>query len=249
MKKQLSTDRIWLIDEIRGLFILSMVLYHALYDLTMIYQVNIPFFYSRGATIWQLSIGFVFVTISGISCYFSHSNLRRGTCCFAIAMGLTAFTHFFIRDLIIRFGILHLLGLSILLFAMLQKPLSKVPIAAGLTVSAILTILTWQIPRGIFGIPGLWELAIPDQLYQLGFLFPFGFPSQTFYSTDYYPLFPWFFLFLFGSYIGKLIRSRPLPTFFYEKAIPPLCFIGRNTLAIYLVHQPVLFGVFYLIFR
>ena len=75
----------------------------------------------------------------------------------------------------------------------------------------------------------------------IGFLFPLGLVAPGFFSADYFPLFPWLFVFLMGTYLGGPMKAGRFPAFFYK--ISPGFFgaVGRHALIVYLLHQPVLF--------
>ena len=78
-------------------------------------------------------------------------------------------------------------------------------------------------------------------------LYPVGFMYQGFSSADYFPLMPWLFLFIMGTVLGgwclknreNRILTAPLPA--------PMTFLGRHSLLIYLIHQPVLYGLSFLL--
>ena len=80
-------------------------------------------------------------------------------------------------------------------------------------------------------------------------LYPLGLTAPGFHSADYFPLLPWFFLFLIGTVFGgwclahrdNRILTAPLPG--------PLTWPGQHSLLIYVLHQPVLYGACYLIWR
>ena len=72
-----------------------------------------------------------------------------------------------------------------------------------------------------------------------------GLRTADFVSADYFPLLPWIFIFLFGASLGGRIKERRLPERFYGLACPPLEAVGRHSLLIYLLHQPVLMGLSY----
>ena len=84
-------------------------------------------------------------------------------------------------------------------------------------------------------------------LYQNYITAFFGFPPKGFISSDYFPLLPWFFLFLFGFFLWRIISKRGADKYFTFK-VPFFAAAGRYTLWIYLLHQPVLMGVCFLIF-
>ena len=65
-------------------------------------------------------------------------------------------------------------------------------------------------------------------------------------SADYFPLLPWGFLFFLGVWLGGPIREGKFPSWFYEVEIPVFPAIGRKTLLIYLLHQPVMYGILWL---
>ena len=110
-------------------------------------------------------------------------------------------------------------------------------------------MLTWNVQNGFIGIGGLFEWYLPQKAYDVGVLFPFGLYNSSFESSDYFPLFPWLFLFLAGSFFGIWAKNGSLPKFFYPVHIRWLAAVGRNTIWIYLLHQPVVFLIFSLIFH
>jgi uncharacterized membrane protein len=68
---------------------------------------------------------------------------------------------------------------------------------------------------------------------------------------DYFPIFPWFGVILMGIALGDLLyrgyrRRIALPDLSGSSFVKPFAFFGRNSLAIYLIHQPVLITLFYL---
>jgi uncharacterized membrane protein len=68
-------------------------------------------------------------------------------------------------------------------------------------------------------------------------------------SADYFPLLPWGFLFFFGVLLGRPIYEGAFPEWFYRVKIPLLPAVGRKTLLIYLGHQPMLYGVLWIVER
>lgn len=242
-----SPDRIGLIDEVRGFAILCMVVYHAFYDLIVLFGVDIPFFYSPLMNGIRDAFAGLFIFISGAACRFSHSNLRRGVICFGFGMVLTVVTAIFMPDELIVFGILHMLGVAMILFPLCKPILDRLPLWLSAALLMLLAVFTWNLSHGTVGIPGLWNLSVPDGPYRLGWLFWLGFPGDLFSSADYFPLLPWLFIFLLGSLFGKLLVEKKLPGFFYRTHCRPLAFVGRNTLVIYVLHQPVVYLLIWLI--
>lgn len=247
MKNNSLTSRVFLIDEIRGFAILCMVVYHAFYDLTSIFELNIPFFYSDIMNFIRDCFVFIFVFISGTSSRFSKNNIKRGLIVLGFGFIMTIGTYIFMPSQLIVFGILHMLGTCMILFGILEKLIDKISNKIIIPIAIFLFILTLGIQNGFLGIPYLFEVKLPDNIYNLQFLFPLGFTSNTFFSADYFPLLPWFFCFILGSCFGKWLKSNKAPIFFYKSHIKFLSIAGRNTLIIYVLHQPILFGLFYLI--
>ena len=70
-----------------------------------------------------------------------------------------------------------------------------------------------------------------------------GWTYEGFVSTDYFPLLPWVFVFLLGTWAGKYIKAGRMPAWFYQTDCPPLAAVGRHSLVIYVLHQPVLYGL------
>ena len=240
--------RIEILDAVRGFAILAMVVYHALYDITDIFGLSVPIF--DFFSILEPPFAGAFILLSGVSSRFSHSNFKRGVRVLALGLLITAFTMIFIPSQSIYFGILHFIGAAILLFALIQPIFDKISKPAALSVLCVLFALTYSLPRAYFiGIPPLFGFMLPYRLTTVPWLFPLGIPSRDFCSADYFPMVPWFFLFLIGTILGIPIREKKLPEKFYTAKVPFFAFAGRHTLLIYMVHQPLIYGILYLVFR
>ncbi len=237
--------RIHFLDELRGFCIVLMIAYHAFYTLGVLFHLSsanrlLAFF----APVEPLFAG-IFILLCGFSCRLSRSNVRRGALLALIAVLLSLFFLLFMREEMIWFGILHCLAVCILLFALMRPLLDKVPTAAGLIGCVILFVCTWWFPYyqgGLLGVPPL-AVAWPHEWQQLWFLMPLGIGNV--FSADYFPLLPWVFCFFFGGFLGRL--SDRLPAFCYKRHLPPLAFCGRHSLAIYLIHQPIIYGLAFLV--
>lgn len=237
-------NRVGLIDELRGLSILLMVVYHLGYDLVYIFGISIPFFESAAFNFLRDFFAGIFVFISGICCRFSHSNVKRSIICLGCALLLTIISFFFIPDEVIWFGILHLLGVSMLLFSCFKPLLDRIssPVL-GTYLFGALFILLYNLPMGKIG----W-IHLPTKLYCCAFLAPLGLPTINFFSADYFPVIPWLFLFIAGSYFGVMTKNRKFPGYIYSNHCNFLAILGRHTLVIYLLHQPIIYGILALIF-
>lgn len=245
-KKDLSR-RVWLLDELRGLFIILMVLYHMFYDLVYIFDVNIPAF-QWGITTWiQLLIAGMFVFLSGIASRFSRNNLKRGAQCFGLGMVMTLATALFMPSQLVVFGVLHMLGVCMMLFALCRPLLDKIPPLWGMIICALLFFLTFNTQSGYWGMAG-WSFQLPEAWYSTPLLFWAGFPNPQFWSSDYFPLLPWVFWFLGGNFAGVFVKDNRCPKWFYQPHSRAFAFLGRNTIFVYLLHQPVVYGVLAIIF-
>ena len=241
-----SGARVHMLDEIRGLCIWLMVGHHLLYTLGYVFGVG----WAVAAFDW-LSIpapffAGLFVLICGMACHFSRNNLKRGALLALVAVGMTAVLYFVMPNSVIWFGVLHCLAVCILLYAALRKAIDAVPVWLGVPLCAVLFLFTWHLPAdkgGVFGLPDVWTVAVPETIKAQTWLFPLGLGRGM--SADYFPLFPWLFCFLAGALIGR----KKFPAFMCRSRFPSLAKTGRYTLWIYLLHQPVIYGVCYLIFK
>ena len=71
----------------------------------------------------------------------------------------------------------------------------------------------------------------------------FGFTTPDFASADYFPLLPWFFVFLLGTWAGRYVKAGRLPQWFYTAKAPRLALVGRHALLLYVLHQPLLYAL------
>ena len=105
----------------------------------------------------------------------------------------------------------------------------------------MLFALTYHLGERWLGFGGL-RLALPDAWYANYFTAFFGFLPFDFYSTDYFALLPWLFLFWAGYFLhGVVGRARMEPL--RRSVCPALGWMGRHSLLLYLLHQPVIYGV------
>ncbi len=248
MKGKNFDNRVHLIDEVRGFAIICMVVYHLFYDLVVIFGMNIPLFYTSFIDTLVVLFAGLFIFISGSACLFSRNNLKRGFLCFMLGMAMTVVTFFFIKDSLDVFGILHMLGINMMLFSLVAHLIKKIPPLLGIVVCFALWLITYNLQNGYLGFEGILQIDMPAELYQTNYLFPIGLNNASFFSVDYFPLIPWTFCFLAGSFFGVLLKEKRLPEFFYKMHFKPLAFVGRNTLIIYILHQPVIFSILWVVF-
>ena len=218
-----------------------MVFYHAFYILG--YQFGFSFM-EQAQHFFEPAQPFfacLFIFISGISSNLSHSNAARGAKLLVIALLFSVVTMLVLPRLgitgtEIQFGILHLLSVSMLLFALLRPLLEKVPTTWGMVLSVLLFAVFFGLPAGRL----LW-FDLPQSLYSNSRLFFLGFTDSSFYSADYFPLLPYFFMFIAGTFFGRLAANEQLPASWYKVHCKALDVIGRKTLIIYVAHWPIIF--------
>ena len=242
MKK---TKRVNLIDELRGLCIILVVIYHAFYSLVMIYgyeQLNATFAVMRKV---QPVLPAMFILLSGIAFQLSRSNVKRGLRLLAVAAVMMLALGIVTPSQMIWFGIIHFLAVMNIVLGLFKKYVDKTPAVAGIILCSALFVLTYNVQRGYVGIDGVLSLRLPEFMYSTDLTAPLGFYSQSFSSSDYCPILPWAFLFIIGTILGRYVGK--LPESLSREHIKPLAFVGRHTLIIYLVHQPIIVGVLQLI--
>lgn len=246
-KNKTAPGRYALLDELRGLDLVSMMLYHACWDLAFLFGVEMKWYAATPGHLWQQSICWVFILLSGFCVPLGHHTLRRGATVFGAGVLVTAVTLLFMPEERVIFGVLTFLGAAMLLTGILEPLLQKVPPAAGLVVSAVLFALCYSVSSGWVGV-GSWKLLLPQGLYANYLTAFFGFYPEGFFSTDYFALLPWIFLFWAGYFGHRSIgRARMEPL--RRSVCAPLGWMGRHSLVLYLLHQPVIFGVLWVIFQ
>lgn len=262
------------LDTYRGIVIVNMIAYHFLYDVFVIFGNNGYWHRNPGIHAWQQFICCSFIILSGfVWAYGKKKNLRRGILINLLGLVITAFTLIFTPGEVVWFGILNFLGCAILLTfpadmmvnrwinrdrRQITNDVEDYPKRfqargcklywTGLILSIALFLLLRNMNSHTFGFGPCTFGQIPDMLYQWKVLIPFGFPTSSFRSSDYFSIFPWFFLYLFGYFLGRILET----TSWFEKIghlrIPVLNWMGRKSIWIYMVHQVICYGICLLIF-
>ena len=224
------------IDATRGIAILMMIVFHTVFDLSFfqIAPVNVATGFWR---YFAMATASLFLLVVGISLVVSHARssgrlsgfaltkkfLVRGAGILALGLLATLATWLYLREGFIIFGILHLIGVSVMLSPLFFR-FGKYNVLMGLLcIAGGFFIGTVQGP--------VW-------------LLPFGVQPPSFASVDYTPLIPWFGAVLVGIGVGEFLYAGGVRQFaapqMPDLLIRPLAFLGRYSLIIYLVHQPVI---------
>lgn len=238
--------RYYILDIIRAITLISMVLYHFTYDLLDLFG-QIKMLDNIFLVLWQQSICITFVFLSGFCFSLGKHPLRRGLIIFGCGCVVSLFTYFFMKNMFISFGILSFMGLAMLITTPLNLLFKKIKFNhwVGFFVFLTLFVLIKNIWRGsiIFG-----AVEMPEVLYQNVVTAYLGFPPKGFFSADYFPILPWICLYLSGYFAYQIAQRLDLLKYLTKFRIKPLEFIGRHTLIIYMAHQPIIYGISYLIY-
>jgi len=223
--------RIELIDALRGFAVVLMVIHHLLYNFTEFLGAPEWLFTNPVFDVLHYIFAGLFILLSGVSSRFSRGNVERGSIVIVLAVIISYVTNR--MEMPIWFGILHLLGFSMIFFGITQKFWDKIPQKAA-PVIFIALIIASALVRTYIPI-------VSENIWARDALNVLGWAQTGFESYDYFPLLPWVFVFLLGTWAGIYIRDRKLPEWFYEVKPPVFPAIGRKALLIYMLHQPVLY--------
>ncbi len=266
-----SSQRVRGYDVLRGISVVSMVAFHACYDIVYLWDVRLGWFRGPLRDVWRASISWCFLLIAGIMCSYSRNNLKRALKYLFVAAIIWIATTLISIDTPISYGIIYCMGFSSLLAWALnelfrkkrdpcdiepdglashqsnESKLIKLVIAAITLFLAFL--LTLEVPQGRLGLGGFGgpNITLPKSLYTTEALNWLGFPGPSFASGDYYPPIPYSLLFLVGSALGLIMKLRGAPSILKKMECAPLEWIGRHALEIYVVHQPIVLALLTLV--
>lgn len=246
-----KSNRIWELDFLRGICVLLMIWDHFMFSVRFIFGdawsaqseglfkfVTFAENYWVGdlRTLFHPIIFCLFFIMCGISCSLSRNNLKRGIIALFLAFGITAVTSMF--DMIIRFGVLHMLAFSIIFYWIIntitlgnKKITSLICLIAGVVIIIVNDVYTYQIPTEYN----------PD----LAFIGDF-FGGKDYESIDYFPLIPYVGYMLLGASVGSFLYGDKkslfpqLNKFGWHK---PISFWGDKALIVYIAHQPIIIGI------
>ena len=246
----MNKKRYELLDTIRGMVLISMIVYHASWNFVYIYGVQWPWYHSQGAYIWQQSICWIFILLSGFCFSLGKNPWKNGLIVIGSGFLVSLVTILVMPSNRVVFGVLTCIGSCILLLAGIKKWLDKVPCMAGMVVSFLMFIITKQINSGYLLFPLNYRLELPENWYHSYVSTYLGFPFRRFYSTDYFSILPWFFLFLTGYYLYRIFEKyKLLKLSVFHCGVPFFSYLGRHSLIVYLLHQPVIYGLQEYFFR
>lgn len=217
--------RIWEIDLLRALAIFLMVVFHFVYDLNEFVGVNVD--YMSGFWYWEgKSSAILFMIVAGISSGLSKNSAKRGLKVFGFGIVISIATYIVFKEEYVRFGILHFLGVSMILFPLIYK-----------INNWILAIIAAAI--------GFAAIPVNNIVVNTNLLIPFGFMYSGFVSVDYYPLIPYLSAFIIGILAYKIYYYKRESLFDFSFENREVSLVSRNSLMIYLMHQPILLAIIF----
>lgn len=220
MTNTVKKERIWEIDFLRGILILIMIYMHIIFDLQYYYGMKLNYEGGIHGVIVNVA-GPLFIMVSGISTAFSRNSARRGLLILSVALSITLVTFIFSPEVAIVFGILHFFGTCMIISPILKK----LPTIWLFVLSALI---------------GCTAFIIPNIKVEHNYLFMFGLYNSDFRSGDYYPLFPYLWAFLFGMGLSRILYKEKKSIIPFRMKSTFVNFIGRKSLYIYVVHQPLI---------
>ncbi len=256
LRLQKRKNRAFELDFLRGFAICVMLWHHTAYDLRYIFKYDIfGFIDPDGRWFWGMFHPFflsLFVGISGICCQFSKNNFKRALKVAAVALLFSAVSITADKKLdlgcAVYFNVLHLIALGTFLFAIFdhveQKKTSSRDSRGG-TMFLLMMLLVFFI---LFKAVPYYDYLFPTPWVNFLGLEPA--PGHSLVMGDVIGIVPWLGIFIFGVLIGRMVYPTK-ETFFPNapKAVRaisrPFEWIGRHSLIIYLLHQPVILGGLY----
>lgn len=248
-----STDRAFELDFLRGIAIVMMVFMHFSYDVRYEFGMD-AFEYLHSPWFWTFVhpiILVLFVGLSGICCTFSKNNLKRGLRLLAVALTFTIVTYVITEYVgvycLIIFNVLHVLSISTLIYALIAFIEQKAKIKAEQITFILLLLGCWVMML-------INNISMYDSEDTSVIMYAFGVDVRGVPPTaDYMALVPWMGVFLACAAGGRILYKEKKTLFAgagkkVRAVTRPLEFLGRHSLLIYLVHQPLVYGILYIIF-
>lgn len=238
----MKTKRLWEIDALRGIAVLMMIFYHVLWAFNFSGIINFPQIEHGFWRDFAVVTAATFIFLVGVSLTLSYSRIKnkkeryikkyftRGLKIVGYGLIITAATYLLFREQFVYFGILHFIGVGIIL---------------------AIPFLNLKDKNFIFGsIAVLIGLAFKNIWLTTPLFVIFGLKFRGINTIDYFPIFPWFGVILLGMFFGTRIYPGGKRTFRLPEHIPlkgVLSFLGRHSLLIYFVHALIILSITFII--
>lgn len=180
-----------------------MILYHFLWDLVYLFNIDIAWYKTDAAYIWQQSICWTFIFVAGFSWSLGKQNLKRGILLLGCGFMISIITAIFIPEARVKYGILTFIGSCILIWCVLDQFMQKINYGIGMLGSFTLFLIARQWRSMVH-----FSQSITHSIWAKEILAYIGFPQAGFNSTDYFPLLPWVFLFATGYFTYHFALER-----------------------------------------
>lgn len=239
--------RIFVLDTLRGICIMVMLVYHTLWNLQNLFGVPLSWFNGAIAHWAQLLAASTFIALAGFCWSLGRNPLRRGLQVFGAGCLVSVVTLLVMPSNAVIWGVLTLIGSAMLVLCAIAPWLITWNPWVGFALSVLLFILFQDVTTGQLSLGSLWVMDLPRGLYANYITAFLGFPFAGFSSTDYFAFLPWFPMFLSGYFLSRV--GLNLPDGQPYACTKPLRFLGRHSLVIYIVHQPVIFALLWLVFQ
>ncbi len=231
------------LDTYRGFVMILMIFFHLWWDMVYLFGHDLSFFHAPFSTILQRFICISFIVLSGFCFQFMKQPWRRGGLILLCGASLTVGSFIFVPEFPNIFGVLVFIGSAMFLtipLHQLTRNCSATYSIIDLVLSIFMFLWTYNINYG-----KCMGLSLPYSLYEKGYFFTYlGFPDRTFLSSDYFSIFPWIFIFWAGYFLHSLYRhSQSKWKCVMQFDVPFLSKLGKHALLIYMIHQPILYGI------
>jgi len=263
-----SRRRIPELDFLRGCALTLMMFHHTIGDLYDIYHQD---FVAFQHSYWFYEVGrplvlIIFLSVSGASSRFSRNSLKRGfrMVIFAItATALSIFVDGFTGIGLLLFNVIHVVALSTVAYALLERLAVRLkwipdPNAEKEEEGGDATQYRPHLFPGLLIIIGMVSIFISTLITPIlpayssnPFLIMLGAPAKGVHLLDRMPLFPWIGFFLSGAAVGHTLYATGEAFTKYDgrfyKISRPIRFMGRHSLWVYFVHQPIILFILFLL--
>ncbi len=237
----MTKTRYYTLDMVRGFTLIHMIAYHALWDIVNMFEKDWKWFWGIPGDIWQQYICWSFILLSGFCVSLGRNTCKKAVLLLLCGAVISLVTHIIVPEDRVLFGVLTMIGSCTLFMASVGKLLKKVNPAWGMTLCFIFFLFFQNINKGYLGFFGWKWIRIPESWYANMFTTYLGLPAPDFYSSDYFSVFPWFFLFLTGYFLYQVFEKNQWLHLLTRLRNRPLEWIGKHSLIIYMLHQPVIY--------
>lgn len=227
-----TKKRLHELDILRGLAVLGMIIFHIFFILNLL-GLSQNDLYSGSWLILARLVQFTFLSLVGVSLALSRQRqdnqlkfqlkqFKRVATIYLLSALVSLATLLVYPQAYVKFGILHHIATAILLLSFVSH----------------LRVLPLLLAASAYFISDLLQAIATDSLP----LIILGATGSTYHALDHFPIFPWISLPAIGIFLGNVLFKKGQPTYKKRfKNVPPLSFLGRHALVIYMIHIPLIY--------